>query len=85
VSRPEDWRWSSVHDYTGTINQAPITPSGVAQTYAFFAFVCVSSPGGRCECFFAWRQIRVRGSAGNDTRSTDRPLGVIGAWSMLPA
>ena len=30
VSRPEDWRWSSVHDYTGTINQAPITPSGLS-------------------------------------------------------
>ena len=29
VSRPEDWPWSSVHDYTGTINQAPITPSGL--------------------------------------------------------
>jgi putative transposase len=30
VSRPEDWPWSSVHDYTGTINPAPITPSGVS-------------------------------------------------------
>ena len=30
VSRPEDWPWSSVHDYTGTINHAPITPSGLA-------------------------------------------------------
>lgn len=30
VSRPEDWPWSSVHDYTDTINHAPITPSGLA-------------------------------------------------------
>ena len=29
VRRPEDWPWSSVHDYTGTINPAPITPSGL--------------------------------------------------------
>ncbi len=29
VGRPEDWPWSSVHDYTGTINQAPVTPSGL--------------------------------------------------------
>ncbi len=25
VRRPEDWRWSSVHDYTGTLN----APSGI--------------------------------------------------------
>jgi REP-associated tyrosine transposase len=24
VKRPEDWKWSSIHDYTGTVN----TPSG---------------------------------------------------------
>ena len=30
VSRPEDWPWSSVHDYTGCINDAPMTPSGLA-------------------------------------------------------
>ena len=30
VSRPEDWSWSSVHDYNGTINRAPITPSGLS-------------------------------------------------------
>ena len=30
VSRPEDWPWSSVHDYTGTVNRAPATPSGLA-------------------------------------------------------
>ena len=28
VSRAEDWPWSSVHDYAGTFDQAPITPSG---------------------------------------------------------
>ena len=30
ASRPQDWPWSSVHDYTGTINQAPVTPSGLS-------------------------------------------------------
>ena len=30
ASHPEDWPWSSVHDYTGTINQAPVTPSGLS-------------------------------------------------------
>jgi putative transposase len=30
VRRPEDWPWSSVHDYAGTINHAPLTPSGLA-------------------------------------------------------
>jgi len=30
VSRPEDWPWSSVHDYTGSINRVPATPSGLA-------------------------------------------------------
>jgi hypothetical protein len=30
ATRPEDWPWSSVHDYTGTLNQAPITPSGLS-------------------------------------------------------
>ena len=30
VSRPEDWLWSSVHDYAGSIDQAPITPSGLS-------------------------------------------------------
>jgi hypothetical protein len=29
-------------------------------------------------------QMRVRGSAGNNTRSTTRPLGVIGAGLMVP-
>ena len=28
VSRPEDWVWSSVHDYTGVVNDPPVTPSG---------------------------------------------------------
>jgi hypothetical protein len=30
VSRPEDWAWSSVHDYTGVVNDAPVTPSGLS-------------------------------------------------------
>jgi putative transposase len=29
VTRPEDWPWSSVHDYAGTLKGAPITPSGL--------------------------------------------------------
>jgi len=30
VSRREDWDRSSVHDYTGVVNDAPVTPSGVS-------------------------------------------------------
>jgi REP element-mobilizing transposase RayT len=30
ASRAEDWPWSSVHDYTGSINQAPATPSSLS-------------------------------------------------------
>jgi putative transposase len=30
VSRPEDGAWSSVHDYTGVVNDAPVTPSGLS-------------------------------------------------------
>ena len=30
ASRPEYWPWSSVHDYTGSINPAPATPSGLS-------------------------------------------------------
>jgi putative transposase len=30
VRCPEDWPWSSVHDYTGTLNHAPVTPSGLS-------------------------------------------------------
>ena len=30
-------------------------------------------------------QMRVRGSVGNNTRSTDKPLGVMGASVRLPA
>ena len=26
VSRAEDWPWSSVHDYTGSVNRVPATP-----------------------------------------------------------
>ena len=27
AKRPEDWPWSSVHDYTGNLTDAPVTPS----------------------------------------------------------
>ena len=30
TSRPEDWPWSSVHDYTGNVTDAPVTPSGLS-------------------------------------------------------
>ena len=30
VKRVEDWPWSSVHDYTGNVNDAPSTASGLA-------------------------------------------------------
>jgi hypothetical protein len=30
VSRPEDWAWSSVHDYTGMVNDPLVTPSGLS-------------------------------------------------------
>jgi hypothetical protein len=30
TSRPEDWPWSSVHDYTGNVNDLPMTPSGLS-------------------------------------------------------
>jgi hypothetical protein len=30
VSRPEDWSWSSVHDYTGMVNHAPVTRGGLS-------------------------------------------------------
>jgi len=30
ASRPEDWPWSSVHDYMGSTAHAPTTPSGLA-------------------------------------------------------
>jgi putative transposase len=30
VSRPDEWPWSSVHDYTGTVNRTPVTPSGLS-------------------------------------------------------
>jgi putative transposase len=30
VSRPEDWRWSSVHDYTGSVQRPVATPSGLS-------------------------------------------------------
>jgi len=30
ASRPEDGAWSSVHDRTGVINDAPVSPSGLS-------------------------------------------------------
>jgi putative transposase len=30
VSQPEDWPWTSVHEYTGNVNEAPVTPSVLA-------------------------------------------------------
>jgi len=30
ATRPEEWPWSSVHDYAGSTNCAPATPSGLA-------------------------------------------------------
>ena len=29
VTRPEDWPWSSVHDYTGSVEHPVTTPSGL--------------------------------------------------------
>ena len=30
VDRPQDWPWSSVHDYVGHLKDAPMTPSGLS-------------------------------------------------------
>jgi hypothetical protein len=30
VSRPDEWPWSSLHDYTGGVKRAPVTPSGLS-------------------------------------------------------
>ena len=30
AKRPEDWPWSSVHDYAGNLTDAPVTPSGLS-------------------------------------------------------
>jgi putative transposase len=30
VRRPEDWPWSSVHDYIGSLHCAPTIPSGLS-------------------------------------------------------
>ena len=35
VDRPEDWPWSSVHDYTGNLNDRPVTPSGLSVDRVF--------------------------------------------------
>ena len=29
ASRPQDWSWSSVHDYTGSVQRPVVTPSGL--------------------------------------------------------
>jgi hypothetical protein len=29
VEREEDWPWSSLHDYTGNLDDQPATPSGL--------------------------------------------------------
>ena len=43
ASRPEDWPWSSVHDYTGNVNQRPVTPSGFSVDRVFLP----ADPGTR--------------------------------------
>jgi hypothetical protein len=53
--------------------------------HAYLAFLFGFLSRRPCERCFAWRQILVWGSAGNYTRSTERPLGVMSAWSMVPA
>ena len=35
VQRPDDWIWSSVHDYTGNANDRPVTPSGLSVEHVF--------------------------------------------------
>ena len=30
AERPEDWPWSSIHDYTGNLTDAPVTLSGLS-------------------------------------------------------
>jgi hypothetical protein len=30
ANRPQDGPWSSIHDYTGSITDAPVTPSGLS-------------------------------------------------------
>ncbi|MGH9447397.1 MAG: hypothetical protein ACRD3O_16925 [Terriglobia bacterium] len=30
VSRPAEWPWSSVHDYTGSVQRLVVTPGGLA-------------------------------------------------------
>jgi hypothetical protein len=30
AKRPEDWPWSSIHDYTGNLTDAPVTPGGLS-------------------------------------------------------
>jgi putative transposase len=35
ADRPEDWPWSSAHDYTGNVNDRPLTPSGLSVDRVF--------------------------------------------------
>jgi REP element-mobilizing transposase RayT len=37
ANRPEDWRGSSVHDYTGNITDVPVTPSGLSVDWVLLA------------------------------------------------
>jgi hypothetical protein len=30
ANRPEEWQWPSVHDYTGNLADAPMTPSSLS-------------------------------------------------------
>jgi len=30
AKRPEDWPWSGIHDDTGNLTDAPVTPSGLS-------------------------------------------------------
>jgi hypothetical protein len=30
VNRPEEWPWSSMHDYVGSVNDRPVTPGGLS-------------------------------------------------------
>ena len=35
VDQPQDWPWSSVHDYTGNMKDRPVTPSGLSVDRVF--------------------------------------------------
>jgi putative transposase len=38
VRRPEEWPWSSVHDYTGSTDHIPATPSGLSVDRVWLPF-----------------------------------------------